>query len=406
MATTTAPPRDETLTRMDAAHVLLSASSAVLNSRSIYDSKMTTASSSRVPHGFLKSSPSKCSSVSWDEPLNVKSLKSTSQGASSGLDALALLASRASELSSPSVDEDRDMMPPPPPRVRQGRMRSVSNPEGMEKWDSLYQNRSSSRMHFLLPSTILEEELQNANDACEAHEKLMLESEARHGLTDFSLTSRPECNQGDEEYLGTSPHVVVDFPVVIKKGSKRTAKKSWKKLQLEEEDKVSDEDEVTEESSEDDEVNLDPAELLQRARNRLFEDLSLESGLEKGDFVFPHLFDKYKEIYNKNGRIGIYTPAERAAIIARFQSKRNRRVWNKKIRYNCRKNLADRRMRVKGRFVKREVEQSSVTSPTLMPVSEEGKDMDMDMPDVNDPDAGFKPTASQPYKRTRRHTIT
>jgi hypothetical protein len=63
-------------------------------------------------------------------------------------------------------------------------------------------------------------------------------------------------------------------------------------------------------------------------------------------------------------------------------------------------------MRVKGRFVKREVEKSSVTSPTLMPLSEEGKDMDMDMPDVNDPDAGFKPTASQPYKRTRRHTIT
>jgi hypothetical protein len=63
-------------------------------------------------------------------------------------------------------------------------------------------------------------------------------------------------------------------------------------------------------------------------------------------------------------------------------------------------------MRVKGRFVKREVEQSTGTSPSLMPVSEEGKDMDTDMPDVNDPDAGFKPTASQPFKRTRRHTIT
>jgi hypothetical protein len=62
-------------------------------------------------------------------------------------------------------------------------------------------------------------------------------------------------------------------------------------------------------------------------------------------------------------------------------------------------------MRVKGRFVKREVEQTSGTSPSLMPVSE-GNEMDMDMPDVNDPDAGFKPTPSQPFKRTRRHTIT
>ena len=69
------------------------------------------------------------------------------------------------------------------------------------------------------------------------------------------------------------------------------------------------------------------------------------------DFDYPLLM--FLQVYNKNGRIGIYTPAERAAIIARFQSKRSRRVWNKKIRYNCRKNLADRRMRVKGRFVKR-----------------------------------------------------
>lgn len=301
MATTTATPRDERLTRLDEAHVLLSASSAALNSRPVYDSKMTSTSSCsshRVPHGFSTFSPSKCSSISWNETLNTNPIKTTRQStssSSSGLDALALLASRASELS--SVDDDRDMMPPPPPRVRLGRMRSVSNPEGMEKWDSLYQNRSSSRMHFLLPSTILEEELQSANDACEAHEKLMLESEAIHGFTDFSLTSRPEYKKEDEEYNGVSPHAIVDFPVTMKKSNKRTTKKSWKKLEQEEEEKKgSDEEEVTEESSEEDDANLDPAELLQRARNRLFEDLSLESGLDKGDFVFPHLFDKYKEV--------------------------------------------------------------------------------------------------------------
>ena len=39
-------------------------------------------------------------------------------------------------------------------------------------------------------------------------------------------------------------------------------------------------------------------------------------------------------------------------IIKRYQEKRRRRIWTKKIRYSCRKNLADRRTRVKGRFVK------------------------------------------------------
>jgi hypothetical protein len=83
------------------------------------------------------------------------------------------------------------------------------------------------------------------------------------------------------------------------------------------------------------------------------------------------MLDKYASIYNKNGRIGIYTrevshtnsfrkkklsssinTQERDIIISRFRAKRKRRVWRKKIRYHCRKNLADSRVRVKGRFVK------------------------------------------------------
>uniref|UniRef100_A0A7S3UTQ9 CCT domain-containing protein n=1 Tax=Heterosigma akashiwo TaxID=2829 RepID=A0A7S3UTQ9_HETAK len=53
------------------------------------------------------------------------------------------------------------------------------------------------------------------------------------------------------------------------------------------------------------------------------------------------------------GHVGIYTPAERRERLARFHAKRQRRVWRKKIKYDCRKKLAESRPRVKGRFVRR-----------------------------------------------------
>jgi len=376
---------------------------------------------SQVSHGFSTSSGSAWfTSKAGGEERGEESV--------SALEALATLASSAHKtlntvVISGSSDEDSESMPPPPPR-HIGRMRSVSNPEGMEKWGSCAKS-SSSRRHFVLPSSILEEELASANDACKAHAEQM----ARHsptnddtgsdlsensGLTIFSVNTR-KCTNAHSLY-GTSPDSVTS-PI---------------------------EDKVQEEESEEVDSNLDPEELLRRARNKLFDDLSAEQGLEKGVMPLPHSLDKYQEVYNKNGRIGIYTPLERAAIIAKFNSKRTRRVWNKKIRYSCRKNLADRRMRVKGRFVKRSVDYISIEvqknkdpsresmgssssgsssgsnsplpsapSGPLEPVFEENDIInstsevsDVDMPDVSDPDAGFRPTASQPYRRTRRHTIT
>lgn len=54
--------------------------------------------------------------------------------------------------------------------------------------------------------------------------------------------------------------------------------------------------------------------------------------------------------------VGAYSPDSRKLRIERFLAKRNHRVWVKKVKYDVRKNFADSRLRVKGRFVKKEDE--------------------------------------------------
>jgi hypothetical protein len=54
--------------------------------------------------------------------------------------------------------------------------------------------------------------------------------------------------------------------------------------------------------------------------------------------------------------VGAYPPAKRTARIARFLQKRGRRMWERVVKYDVRKSFADSRLRVKGRFVKKEDE--------------------------------------------------
>jgi len=69
--------------------------------------------------------------------------------------------------------------------------------------------------------------------------------------------------------------------------------------------------------------------------------------------VFPSVLPaKYRGVYFKDGRVGIYCGSQRRQLIDKFVAKRNRRVWSKKVRYSCRKSLAQQRIRIKGRFVK------------------------------------------------------
>ncbi len=53
-------------------------------------------------------------------------------------------------------------------------------------------------------------------------------------------------------------------------------------------------------------------------------------------------------------KIGTLTVSERREKIQKYLEKRKRRIWKKKISYDCRKKVADKRLRIKGRFVTRE----------------------------------------------------
>lgn len=50
-------------------------------------------------------------------------------------------------------------------------------------------------------------------------------------------------------------------------------------------------------------------------------------------------------------KIGPLTVEERQAKIDKYLQKRKQRSWNKKISYDCRKRVADGRLRIRGRFV-------------------------------------------------------
>ena len=66
--------------------------------------------------------------------------------------------------------------------------------------------------------------------------------------------------------------------------------------------------------------------------------------------------------YNKHGRIGMYSPRERKMMLERWNRKRRNRVWRKVVRYGCRKNLANGRVRIKGRFVKSTPENAAIAT--------------------------------------------
>ena len=63
--------------------------------------------------------------------------------------------------------------------------------------------------------------------------------------------------------------------------------------------------------------------------------------------------------------IGAYSPESRRKRLERFWEKKKSRIWDRKVKYDVRKNFADSRIRVKGRFVKKEDEAILLEVSTL-----------------------------------------
>ena len=270
-------------------------------------------------------------------------------------------------LTASSSSEDDELMPPPPPRspstmsaaqdllaganklsnipqpsftflhdstrfsnigdlgsksVGGGRMRSASNPEGMEKWD-LY-SRRNDRQHFVLPSSILEEELASTrrvlgevDEIKEEKSKLVAGKAASIGFQRH-LSSASGIRRSKRSIIkkfGTSPDSVTDDleddePSIKKKPSKPKKKNATTKTATAATRKKSSRRSktppklVTTKSPPPEELDeaVEPEELLRRARSRLLEDLSggsVTSGSatdKNGVMVLPHSLIKYKEV--------------------------------------------------------------------------------------------------------------
>jgi len=61
-------------------------------------------------------------------------------------------------------------------------------------------------------------------------------------------------------------------------------------------------------------------------------------------------------LHSAEHRIGAYTPHERRRLLLKFREKKTKRSFTKKVKYMKRKALAENRLRIQGRFIRKEDE--------------------------------------------------
>jgi len=140
-----------------------------------------------------------------------------------------------------------------------------------------------------------------------------------------------------EQYQGESQ-------VLSKEEQKRRDKKEKKERKEKEKQERKEKKELAKKKAAEDEMEV---HVPGSGRPRALSDPNLTTTLDQHGLM---------EVDRPDGWVGAYSAESRKARIDRFMEKRNHRVWTKTVKYDVRKNFADSRLRVKGRFVKKEDE--------------------------------------------------
>lgn len=72
--------------------------------------------------------------------------------------------------------------------------------------------------------------------------------------------------------------------------------------------------------------------------------------IEEHGLLFPYSFN----INDPDYMIGSYSIPDRRQRIKKYIEKKRKRTYTKRVNYDCRKRVAEKRVRIKGRFVTKE----------------------------------------------------